>query len=117
MKNGTHLIIDLKECEKIERLSNSKFIENFLLELVKMTEMKAITKPKVLYYEHEEKEESGVTGFIIISDSHASIHTYPFKKSLYFDLFSCKEFNSEKIINYVRETFKPKSIKKLLIQR
>ena len=27
MKDGTHLILDLKECKKLEKLSNKKFIE------------------------------------------------------------------------------------------
>jgi len=117
MKNGTHLILDLKECKEYEKLSNKKFIESFLLNLVKISKMKAITKPNVLYYKHKEKEESGVTGFIIIADSHISIHTYPFKKSLYLDLFSCKNFYSQKIINYVQETFEPEKLTKKLIRR
>lgn len=117
MKDATHLILDLKDCKNLEKLSNKKFIESFLLELVKISKMKAITKPSVLNHEHEEKEESGITGFIIISDSHISIHTYPFKKSLYLDLFSCKRFDFSKIINYVQETFEPGKLTKKLMKR
>jgi S-adenosylmethionine decarboxylase len=117
MKNGTHLILDLKGCKDLEKLSSKNFIKAFLLELVKITEMKAITKPSVLYYEHEEREESGVTGFVIISDSHISVHTYPFKKSLYLDLFSCKNFNSDDVIKYVKGTFEPEGLTKRLIKR
>ena len=117
MKDGKHLILDLKCCENMEKLLDTSFIESFLLELVRISEMKAITKPKVLYYEHEKKEESGVTGFVIISDSHISIHTYPAKKALYLDLFSCKQFDADKIVNYVKETFEPKEVKKRLIER
>jgi len=117
VKDGTHLIIDLKGCKNLERLSDKRFIENFLLELVEIAEMRAITNPNVLYYEHQEKEESGITGFIIISDSHISIHTYPFKKSLYLDLFSCKIFDSEKIISYIKGIFEPENVKDKLIKR
>ncbi len=117
MKDATHLILDLKDCKNLEKLSNKKFIESFLLELVKISKMKAITKPKVLYYENKEKEESGITGFIIISDSHISIHTFPFKKSLYLDLFSCKNFDSKEIINYVKRTFEPGKLTKRLMKR
>jgi S-adenosylmethionine decarboxylase len=117
VKDGMHLIIDLKGCRNLERLSDKRFIENFLLELVEIAKMKAITKPNVLYYEHEEKEESGVTGFVIIADSHISIHTYPFKESLYLDLFSCKIFDSRKIISYVKGIFRPGSIADRLIKR
>ncbi len=117
MKDATHLILDLKDCKEIEKLSNEKFVRGFLLELVEIIKMKALTKPNVLYYKHEEKEESGITGFIIISNSHISVHTYPFKKSLYLDLFSCKRFDSDKVINYVKEIFEPKNLIKKLIKR
>lgn len=117
MKDGTHLIIDLKGCKNIEKLSDKKFIEKFILELVEIAKMKAITKPLVLYYDHEEKEESGVTGFVIIADSHISLHTYPFKESLYLDLFSCKVFDSKKIIGFIKDTFKPETITDRLIKR
>jgi len=117
MEEGMHLILDLKGCGKAERLSDKKFIESFLLELVKIIEMKAITRPNVLYYEHERREESGITGFIIIADSHISIHTYPFKKSLYFDLFSCKKFDWERVIGYVKEKFEPEQVRLLLLTR
>ena len=69
------------------------------------------------YYEHKEKEESGITGFIIIADSHISVHTYPFKKSLYLDLFSCKGFDFKQVINYIKERFKPEKLAKKLIKR
>ena len=117
MEDGKHLIIDLKNCKNLEILSDTRFIEKFLLKLVDIAEMKAITKPKVLYYEHEDEKESGVTGFVIISDSHISIHTYPVKKTLYMDLFSCKQFDVEKIVNYVTDTFKSSKFEKRLIKR
>ena len=117
MKDGTHLIIDLKGCRNLEKLSDKRFIKNFLLELVGIAKMKAITKPNVLYYEHEDRRESGVTGFVIISDSHISVHTYPFKESLYLDLFSCKIFDSERIVRYIKDVFRPDSISDRLIKR
>jgi len=117
MKDGTHLILDLKECKNLDNLSNKKFIESLLLDLVKITGMKAITEPSVFYYENKEKEESGITGFVIISDSHISIHTYPFKKSLYLDLFSCRNFDSKEIINCIKEIFEPERLTKRIIRR
>ncbi|MCK4883237.1 MAG: S-adenosylmethionine decarboxylase [Candidatus Diapherotrites archaeon] len=117
MKDGHHLMVDLKDCNKLDCLSDEVFIKKTIVDLVKIVKMKAITKPCVLYYEHEDKEESGVTGFVIISDSHVSIHTYPFKGSLYFDLFSCKVFESEEIIKYLKNAFEPKTITKKLINR
>jgi S-adenosylmethionine decarboxylase len=117
MKEGTHLILDLKGSKKHQELSSKKFIQNTLETLVKLAKMKAIMRPKVLYYEHEEQIESGVTGFVIIADSHICIHTYPFKEALYVDLFSCKKFDYEKVINYLKAIFNPKRSFKRLIKR
>ncbi|MBT4277424.1 S-adenosylmethionine decarboxylase proenzyme [Candidatus Falkowbacteria bacterium] len=117
MKNGTHLLVDIKNCKKIKELSDTKVITSFLVKLIKLAKMKAITEPKVMYYEHEDKIESGITGFVIIADSHVSIHTYPLKKSFYLDLFSCKKFNEKEIIKYTNEFFGGKKIKSQLIKR
>ncbi|MCD6229913.1 MAG: S-adenosylmethionine decarboxylase [Candidatus Diapherotrites archaeon] len=117
MKDGHHLTVDLKECRNLSGLSDEKFIENTLVDLVKIVKMKAITKPCVLYYEHGDREESGVTGFVIISDSHVSVHTYPFKGSLYFDLFSCRGFDSKEVAGYLKEAFEPEKLTEKLLKR
>jgi S-adenosylmethionine decarboxylase len=117
MKKGLQLIIDLKECRNLEKLSDKEFARKFLVELTNLIEIKIIFGPEVIYYEHEEKEESGVTGFVIIVDSHIAIHTYPLKKFVYLDIFSCKEFNQEKVIEHVIKTFNPKDVMWNLIKR
>ena len=94
-----------------------RFIEEFLLKVIKIAEMKAIARPLVLYYQHEKREESGITGFVIIADSHISIHTYPFKGSLYMDIFSCKWFDKGRIIRYTNEVIEPSEVVEKFIRR
>ena len=117
MKSGHHLILDLKNCEKVELLSDKSFIEDFLVKLVSFADVKIIGGPFVFYYENEIREESGVTAVVIISDSHISIHTYPFKKALYLDFFSCIEFNDEKVVDFVKGTFKSEKVISKVLKR
>ena len=42
-------------------------------------------------------EPVGVTGVLVLSESHFSVHTYPENNSVYLDIFCCSEtFDPEK---------------------
>lgn len=42
-------------------------------------------------------EPIGVTGVLVLSESHFSVHTYPENNSVYLDIFCCSEtFDPEK---------------------
>lgn len=48
----------------------------------------------------------GLSTFAIIDFSHISIHTFTNTKEFCLDIFSCKEFDSKKLENFVKQTFK-----------
>lgn len=50
--------------------------------------------------------DSGVSGVGVQLESHISIHTQPEKSFMSLDLYSCKNFNHEKIINIILDYFK-----------
>lgn len=91
---GPHLMIDLNECntEKLADLELCRYFLNSMPDAIGMTK---ITEPNVFWYNAEEKEEQGITGMVIIAESHISIHTYPYKKFAFIDVFSCKPFDTE----------------------
>jgi S-adenosylmethionine/arginine decarboxylase-like enzyme len=39
----------------------------------------------------------GLTGIVVLSESHMSIHTMPETGTLYFDLFSCRTFHEDRV--------------------
>lgn len=51
---------------------------------------------------------SGITILILLSESHISLHTYPEKKSLFLDIFTCGEKNPEIILNKIINHFEKK---------
>lgn len=52
-------------------------------------------------------EPYGVTGVIVLSESHFSAHTYPEHESVYLDLFCCSPyFNPTKACECITRVFK-----------
>jgi S-adenosylmethionine decarboxylase len=46
-----------------------------------------------------------VSGFVLIAESHISIHTFPEKQYLSMDLLSCQQFDVELVLRIMRESF------------
>lgn len=111
---GSHLIVDCN-AENKKKLGDLKFIEKLLLDLTKIIGSRQISKPFVMNY--ESGKESGVTGFIIITDSHIAIHTYPKKNFLCLDIFSCKEFDVDKVMSFLDKELKIRKVEKKLLSR
>jgi S-adenosylmethionine/arginine decarboxylase-like enzyme len=81
--------------------TSAQVIDEWLIELVKLVDMKILFGPHSTFCETEGNE--GVTGVVCIETSHASIHVWhklekPFVK---FDLYSCKDFSTEVVLNHL----------------
>lgn len=50
-------------------------------------------------------EAYGYSSFVMIAESHLSIHTFPELGYISFDCYSCKFFDSEKVVNIFQEHF------------
>jgi S-adenosylmethionine decarboxylase len=68
-------------------------------------EMTRITEPRVLVYDAPKPEDSGVSGFVIIAESHISIHTFPHKSYVNIDIFSCRPFDHDRAMEDVKKLF------------
>lgn len=90
---GTHLLVT--GTSKLDRV-NKSWAKSFLSDMVGSIGMTIIFGPQVdIILPHK------VTGFIILVESHASIHwTRPV---FYLDLFSCRAFEVSEIILWVTQ--------------
>ncbi|MBU0713164.1 S-adenosylmethionine decarboxylase [bacterium] len=107
---GPHLMLDLNDCNP-EILDNLDACYYLLNELPAMIGMTKITRPYVFRYEGSTLDDDGITGVVIIAESHISLHTYPKKNFVFVDLFSCKDFDVEKAKQHVIDYFQSKSPK------
>lgn len=101
---GPHLMLDLNDCN-VEISSSLQKCWDFLNELPEFIGMTKITQPHVFPYSGLVPEDKGITGVVIIAESHISIHTFPLKNFIFIDVFSCKDFDVEKTINFCKDFF------------
>jgi len=116
MENGLHVTIDGKNCDK-EKLKDFKLVYQTLNELPELFNFTKITKPHVVPWLDKGSKIPGISGFIMIAESHVSIHTFPEDNFISADFFSCQKFDSEKVINYIKEAFNIKDIKTNIVKR
>ena len=113
---GPHLTLDLSECNQA-KLSDLDFIFNLLSSLPDQIGMTKITQPYVFPYLGLVPEDKGVTGVVIIAESHISIHTFSDKNYIFIDVFSCKDFDVEETANIIIEAFEAKKVTKSIVER
>ncbi|MFN8586311.1 MAG: adenosylmethionine decarboxylase [Candidatus Eisenbacteria bacterium] len=101
---GPHLMVDGYGCDK-ERLTDLNLLYRVLEELPARIGMTKIMPPYVFKYTGLQPADWGLSGFVLIAESHVSIHTYPEKSSVSVDVFSCKSFDTEFATEYLRSTF------------
>ena len=115
---GSHLILDCVGCD-INSISDSELISGFIDHLIMLLGMKKLTVPVIVQCDGSinQWDKGGVSAFAMIAESHISIHTFPQAGLLSADIFSCKPFNIELALSNFTEVFKPKSIKKTILNR
>ncbi len=92
-------------------------IYQFLDEAPDLINMTKIMPPYVFKYHGKVAEDWGISGFVLIAESHISLHTFPARQYLSLDVFSCKEFNVNDVTTLAVETFKISRIEPQLLNR
>ncbi len=114
---GPHLTLDLKNCIK-GRLTSVEHVWDILNNLPDIIGMTKIMPPYVVKYtEGRIPEDWGLSGFIMIAESHISIHTFPQKDYVFIDVFSCRDFDTEKAAKYLISAFGAKKAVKQMMRR
>lgn len=115
---GPHLTLDLHRCNK-EKLSDPKFIYDFLDFFPEFIGMQKFSKPYVenIPPRPNSFDKGGVTGFVILVESHITIHTFPADGFACVDIFSCKDFDQKKAVGEMLKMFGAKKAEKHFIVR
>ena len=111
-----HLVIDGFDADR-DIISNLEIIREFLEKYPRAIGMTPISPPRVLEYHGKHPGDWGVSGFVLIAESHISIHTFPEKRYLNVDIFSCKKFDDPLARREVMSTFKLKKIDSKVLDR
>ncbi len=84
-----------------------------------MLQMNKISDPHVTRYHGREDsfDKGGISAFILIAESHITVHTFIEQRHAFIDIFSCKDFDADKAEQLIREKFKPERVDRKLFGR
>ena len=118
MHFGEHLTIDGYQ-GSYAKLNDKNLVLNCLNELPALTGMNKLSNPEIYFAESNDiKDPGGWSGFVVIQESHISIHTFPGRKFISADFYTCKNgLDQEFILNYFKEKFELKEIESNFIIR
>lgn len=90
-----------------EKLNDPKLMEKILIDLPEKMDMERMTEPIVRYAEPRNiKDGGGYSGFVVIVESHISIHTFPKKKFVSIDAYTCRdEMDKDMVEKYFRDAY------------
>ena len=106
---GTHVKLLMREANQ-ESMRSVAHMAQFLAGLVRSVDMRMLglsiydvpvelAKLEIQPFE----DEGGITGVGVLSTSHAACHTWPERRSGVIDVYSCREFNIDKVVEFVSE--------------
>ena len=113
---GLHLMVDGYGCDP-SKLGDEDFVRRFLDEFPEEIGMTKLMSPYVVSYAGKGYEARGLSGFVLIAESHVSNHTFPSDGYVSIDVFSCKGFDTDRAIEDFREGFHLTRVRTCLIDR
>ena len=116
---GRHLILDMFECNR-KKLESESFVRDFLSAMPGKIGMTKIAGPFVVRFDPvdpKKKREWGISGIVIIAESHISCHTYPYKGTCKVDVYSCKDFDTLAAEKLVAASFRSRKYSTKVLSR
>lgn len=111
-----HLTIDGFRANP-EHLASEELVRGLLDQYPARIGMTKIAEPHVQRYVGEKPEDWGVSGFVLIAESHIAIHTFPERGYVWVDIFSCKGFDDKKAVQIATEAFGAELVKTRSLER
>ena len=99
---GTHLLIDLNGASDLDRLD---VVEKAL------TEGARAAGATILHcHLHHFQPNGGISGVLVLAESHISIHTWPERRFAALDVFMCGACDPYKVLPFLKAAFRPKNV-------
>ncbi|MFH1235169.1 MAG: adenosylmethionine decarboxylase [Candidatus Diapherotrites archaeon] len=106
METGFMIIAEFKGCNP-EKIKKIRDIKPVLEKAVKESGLKKLCS------KYHQFKPFGVTGFILLAESHLSVHTWPEKGTVAIDIFTCNSRKkAEKAFVLLKKGFKPEKIER-----
>ncbi|MBI2096608.1 MAG: adenosylmethionine decarboxylase [Candidatus Sungbacteria bacterium] len=123
MHKSLHILADLYDCRGDEKyLTKVSRVKHKVLQMVKRAGFKIVASRFHKFPPGSNVTDGGITGVIVVSESHLAIHTWPEKGFVNFDVFFCSysRDNSEKTRKIFKEfssLYKPQKVRRKEVWR
>ena len=112
---GLHLLLDIAGCN--DNITREQSIRDFVRELVERIDMVAYGEPVIQHFATHSYDAAGYSLVQLIETSAITGHFSDHNRDAYLDVFSCKPFEPEQVIEVVEKYFAPHSIHSLFVPR
>ena len=100
-----------------EKLASEELVRGLLDHLPERIGMTKIAAPHVQRYVGQKPEDWGVSGFVLIAESHIAVHTFPHHRYIWVDVFSCKGFDEQPALDVVTDAFELQDARTKILDR
>ena len=108
---GVHILVELYDCCK-ESINDLDYVER---EIIKAVELSNATIVAPVFHKFS---PHGVSGVVVIAESHFTIHTWPEFGYCALDIFTCgDQIDSQKSLKYLEKAFKSKNLSVVEMKR
>lgn len=101
---GWELVLDITDCDLAVISSHDKLSE-FAVRACEVLQMKRYGEPLIERFGFAKPETTGYTLVQLIETSSLVAHFSEAKRTAYIEIFSCKEFSPQAVIDFCREFF------------
>jgi S-adenosylmethionine decarboxylase len=98
-------------------LASEELVRELLDSFPERIGMTKIASPHVQRYVGEKADDWGVSGFVLIAESHIALHTFPERGYIWADIFSCKGFDTEQAQRIVTDAFSLNEVHRRVLER
>lgn len=111
LPDGVHHLIEFFGCER-KQLNSITFWKKLLVDATADADVRILNKHFYRFKPH------GITGYLLLSASHISIHTWPEYAYAACDVFTCSgDDEGQSIVKFIRENLKHDKTKTREIKR
>lgn len=110
---GYHILIDFFGVSE-DKLRNKKQLMKVLHSALKKAGFNIICEEVGYQFPNGGK---GVTGFVLLAQSHAAFHSYPEYQYIAFDIYSCGTHDPRPVVEAMKEYLCPEKVKHFSRQR
>lgn len=111
-----HLMLELYGCSR-ETLSDETLLRRTLNDFPGRVGMEKVSPVHLYDIETSNPLDAGMSGFVVIAQSHISLHAWPEYGEVDIDICSCKEFSQEDAIAFAKDLFQTEDVEAHFVVR